>query len=126
MALERRSAIPVLNRSVSEKEKERSILQKRKKKLLIRRLTVFFILFMMITISLLSALISQNRVLSEKQEQLHNLDEEYHNLKEEQKALKEEIVKFQDEEYVGKYARQEYFMSDEGEIIFTIPEDHEF
>ena len=36
--------------------------------------------------------------------------------------LKDEIVKLNDDEYIGKLARKEYFLSDDNEIIFTLPE----
>ena len=36
--------------------------------------------------------------------------------------LKEEIVKLNDDDYIAKLARKEYFLSDDNEIIFTLPE----
>jgi cell division protein DivIC len=43
-------------------------------------------------------------------------------LKKEETLLKEEIVKLNDDDYIAKLARKEYFLSDENEIIFTLPE----
>ena len=43
-------------------------------------------------------------------------------LKDKQSALEEEIVKLNDDEYIAKLARRDYFLSDEGEIIFNIPD----
>jgi len=33
--------------------------------------------------------------------------------------------KLQDEEYIGKFARKEYFLSGENEIIFAPPDEEE-
>ena len=37
--------------------------------------------------------------------------------------LELQIAKLQDDEYIAKLARKEYFLSEEGEIIFTIPKE---
>lgn len=39
--------------------------------------------------------------------------------------LKDEVVKLNDDEYIAKLARSEYFLSQDGEIIFNIPEPKE-
>ena len=44
-------------------------------------------------------------------------------LEKEQRLLEEEIVKLNDDEYIAKFARKEYFLSDDGEIIFNLPEN---
>ena len=36
--------------------------------------------------------------------------------------LKLQISKLNDDEYIGKLLRKEYFLSEEGEIIFTLPD----
>ena len=43
-------------------------------------------------------------------------------MQKEEEQLKEEIVKLNDDEYIAKLARKEYFLSDDGEIIFNLPE----
>ncbi|RKJ59809.1 septum formation initiator, partial [Butyricicoccus sp. 1XD8-22] len=45
--------------------------------------------------------------------------------KEQQEMLNLQIAKLEDDEYLAKLARKEYFLSEEGEIIFTIPKDKE-
>jgi len=37
--------------------------------------------------------------------------------------LEEEIVKLNDDEYISKLARKDYFLSENGEVIFNIPEN---
>ncbi len=37
--------------------------------------------------------------------------------------LKSQIIKLNDDEYIAKLARKEYFLSEDNEIIFAIPEN---
>jgi cell division protein DivIC len=115
--------IPIINQSYMNQQKQQSLITQRKKKALIRRLAAFSILAAIVFITLFTTMYFQSKALAEKEEQLKQVKSEYVELEETQKVLEEEIKKLQDEEYIGKYARQEYFLSDEGEIIFTIPED---
>lgn len=114
--------VPILNQTYVNHQEQQSIYMKRRKKLLIRRLTVFFVFVVLISFTLVKTLYSQSSVLNEKQDQLKEIQAEYNQIKENQKILKEEITKLQNDEYIGKYARQEYYLSDDGEVIFTIPD----
>ena len=83
---------------------------------------MFFVFVAIVSYTLIKTLYTQATVLNEKQDQLKEVQAEYNQIKENQEILKENITKLQDDEYVGKYARQEYYLSDEGEIIFSIPD----
>ena len=50
------------------------------------------------------------------------LEETLAKLERKQTMLENEIVKLNDDDYIAKLARSEYFLSDKGEIIFNIPE----
>lgn len=117
-----RSRVPILNETYKSYQEQHSIYIKRRKKLLIRRLTLFFVFVAIVSYTLIKTLYTQASVLNEKQDQLKEVQAEYNQIKENQEILKENITKLQDDEYVGKYARQEYYLSDEGEIIFSIPD----
>lgn len=117
-----RSRVPILNETYKSHQEQHSIYIKRRKKLLIRRLTLFFVFVAIVSYTLIKTLYTQATVLNEKQDQLKEVQAEYNQIKENQEILKENITKLQDDEYVGKYARQEYYLSDEGEIIFSIPD----
>lgn len=118
-----RSRVPILNETYKSHQEQHSIYIKRRKKLLIRRLTLFFVFVAIVSYTLIKTLYTQASVLNEKQDQLKEVQAEYNQIKENQEILKENITKLQDAEYVGKYARQEYYLSDEGEIIFSIPDN---
>lgn len=95
----------------------------RKKKLLLRRLTVFFLFAVVITYFMITTLISQSATLDSITAEKAELDRELKDLKRTEIILKEEIVKLNDDEYIAKLARKDYFLSDENEIIFTIPQE---
>ncbi|NCU17736.1 FtsB family cell division protein [Pallidibacillus pasinlerensis] len=115
--------IPIINQSYMNKQNQQKLVARRKKKLLIRRLTVFSIFACIVIISFTLTLKFQKETLSDKQKQLDELQVQSEKLEKEKKILQDEITKLQDDEYIGKYVRQEYYLSDEGEIIFTVPED---
>ncbi|MDN7243825.1 septum formation initiator family protein [Planococcus sp. N028] len=99
--------------------------QKAHKVRLFRRLSVFGLMVLMSAIWIGTTLHAQSQTLS-KQEQLREealiaLQE----VEQEQESLKEQIVLLNDDEYVGKFARKDLFVSKKGEIIFTAPKTEE-
>lgn len=98
-------------------------MRKRNRKRLIRRLTLFAIVAMLIVGSLGGYHLSQRSHHAEKQEQYEQLDGQLTSLKEEASEIEEEINLLQSEEYVLDIARTNYFFSKDGELIFQLPEE---
>lgn len=98
-------------------------MKKRQKVLSRRRLAVFFVVAAAVCIVLVSTMVSQKARLAEKEAQKINVQEELMAVQEQQQMLELQIAKLQDDEYIAKLARKEYFLSEEGEIIFTIPKE---
>ncbi|MBE4906676.1 septum formation initiator family protein [Bacillus luteolus] len=94
-----------------------------KRKGLFRRLIAFAIFAAIISYGLISTLVAQSAVIREKETERQLLDEQLVKLKEEQIYLEEEIVKLNDDEYIAKIARRDYFLSKDGEIIFKIADE---
>lgn len=88
-----------------------------------RRLLVFGLLASMILVFLISTSFAQNKRLAEKQAYKEEVVAKLDEVKEQQEILNLQITKLEDDEYIAKLARKEYFLSDNGEIIFTIPDD---
>ena len=90
-----------------------------------RRIAVFFILATVAIVLLVKANMVQHERLAAKEEAkvaaTELLDEALHK----QELLNLQIAKLEDDEYIAKLARKEFFLSDEGEIIFTIPNKSE-
>lgn len=94
----------------------------KKRKLLYRRLAAFFIFVTVVSYFVMSSLFAQSATLDRKMEEKKALESKLANLEKEQEMLEEEIVKLNDDEYLAKLARRDYFLSGENEIIFNLPE----
>ena len=88
---------------------------------LFRRLTVFGLLVLMATIWVGSTIYAQTQTISEKEELRIQALQQLEEVEKQQSQLEEQILLLNDEEYLAKLARKDYFLSDEGEIIFTTP-----
>lgn len=94
----------------------------RKKKMLYRRLSVFFIFALFISYLMVSNFFSQSSLINTKIAQKQNYNKQLDSLKSQQASLKDDIAKLNNDDYVAKYARKEYFLSNKGEVIFNIPD----
>jgi cell division protein DivIC len=121
----RKSNIAKLQTNYALQQEESQISVARRKKVLYRRLTVFFALAAIVSYFMISTLISQNSVLANKAKEVEQLEADLDSLKQDEVLLKEEILKLNDDEYIAKLARKEYFLSEDNEIIFTLPEKKE-
>lgn len=88
-----------------------------------RRLAAFFVMALLVIGFLGKTLMNQNERLEEKRQILKEREEELVQAIETQELLKVQLAKLDDDEYIAKLARKEYFLSEEGEIIFTIPDE---
>ncbi|MGV3043256.1 septum formation initiator family protein [Staphylococcus rostri] len=52
-------------------------------------------------------------------------EEAYQKIQDEEIELKERLNNLNDEEYIEKIARDEYYLSNDGEVIFKLPEDQQ-
>lgn len=108
-------------RTLQQKEN----LRRAKKVRLYRRLAVFAVIAMISFGVLANIFISQKKVLAVKAEEKEAMLVELAAKEEEHLALTKQLEKLNDDDYLAKLARQEYFLSDEHEIIFSIPEKDE-
>ncbi|WP_391206182.1 FtsB family cell division protein [Psychrobacillus sp. L4] len=92
---------------------------------LFRRLSIFGVVSVVIIGILISTLINSNNALEEKRKKKEQVTEDLAKVQEEQELLKLQISKLNDDEYIGKLLRRDYFLSEEGEIIFALPDSNE-
>ncbi|MGG0719540.1 septum formation initiator family protein [Robertmurraya massiliosenegalensis] len=123
-AMNKRSVTKLQSEYVKQHERN-EVRASRRRKLLIRRLSMFFVLASIVSYFMISTLISQASSLEEIKAEQEQLNEELAGLKKKETILKEEIVKLNDDEYIAKLARKDYFLSEEGEVIFNIPKEKE-
>ncbi|MFJ7700741.1 septum formation initiator family protein [Lysinibacillus fusiformis] len=94
--------------------------QARKRKL--RRIVFFAIVPVIIIALLLNVLSDQQKTLAIKEKSKEEAKQHLSELKEEQDSLNLKIKQLQDDEYIAKLLRKEYYLSEKGEVIFIIPE----
>ncbi len=87
---------------------------------LIRRLSVLGLFVVIIFISTIFSLHSQEKILNEKLEKKRNFEQEFARLQVEQKDLQIEIENLNNLDYIAEVARKDYYLSKPGEIIFKV------
>ncbi|KKB35280.1 FtsB family cell division protein [Bacillus thermotolerans] len=122
--LNKRKVTKLKNAFVFSRAKKDQFLARHKSKLF-RRLAAFAIIALLVFAGLLSTLWSKNAYLEEQKLAKEQAEAELAELKEKQKRYEEELRKLEDDEYIAELARKKYFLSDEGEIIFNLPESEE-
>ncbi|CAH0312511.1 septum formation initiator family protein [Peribacillus simplex] len=123
-SLRKRKVAKIENPYVAQQEKKVQTVEKKKRGLM-RRLTLYSVFAAVFLIFAVSTLITQNVALDEKVQQKEELKGKLAELKKDETLLKEEIVKLNDDDYIAKIARRDYFLSEKGEIIFTLPKGKE-
>lgn len=118
-----RKKVAKLNTDYSHKQEQIKQNTDRKRIGLIRRLTVFGVLALIIGGLMVSALITQTSAIENKKAEKVKLEQQLTKLQSKQKQLKGEIVKLNDDDYIKKIARRDYFLSEDGEIIFNVKKD---
>ena len=123
MSAVRKKKVAKLNPDYSHKQEQIKQNTDRKRIGLIRRLTVFGVLALIIGGLMVSALITQTSAIENKKAEKVKLEQQLTKLQSKQKQLKGEIVKLNDDDYIKKIARRDYFLSEDGEIIFNVKKD---
>lgn len=90
---------------------------------LYRRLVVFALTALIICTVLTVTFINQKKVLAAKIEEKEQLLLDLEEVENEQVILNEQLIKLDDDEYIAKLAREQYFLSESYEIIFSMPKD---
>lgn len=119
-SLRKKKVAKMDNPYVYQQEKKVQNVEK-KKRGLVRRLSLYAVCAAIILILGISTLITQAGAIEQKTEQKQKFDEKLTKLKKQEILLHEEIVKLNDDEYIAKLARRDYFLSNKGEVIFNLP-----
>lgn len=105
-------------RAMQDKENYRKVHKKR----LRNRLFVFAIIVCVVAGSLFNMNAGQQKLLADKQQERETAKAELEQLQAEQTQLNRQLILLDDDEYIAKLARKEYFLSEDDEIIFSIPD----
>ncbi|MFF2179345.1 septum formation initiator family protein [Lysinibacillus sp. NPDC058147] len=96
-------------------------IQARKRKM--RRIGFFAIIPVVIIAFLVNILFNQSETLAAKEQKKIEAKEHLSDLKEVHDSLNLKIKQLEDDEYIAKLLRKDYFLSEKGEIIFIIPDE---
>ncbi|WP_409303657.1 FtsB family cell division protein [Peribacillus sp. SCS-155] len=122
--LRKKNVAKIESSYVMQHEKKVQTVERRKRGL-VRRLTLYAVCAAVISVLAVSMLITQASTLKEKEQEKEELQHNLAKLEKKETLLKEEIVKLNDDDYIAKLARRDYFLSDKGEIIFNLPKKKE-
>lgn len=106
-------------RSVQKKKKRQHAQRVR----LYRRLAAFALVASLVIGFLVHSLLESQRTLAEKKATQIEVEQSLAETTEEKESLELQIAKLNDDEYIGKLLRKDYFLSEENELIFTLPKD---
>ncbi|KWW12441.1 MULTISPECIES: septum formation initiator family protein [Bacillaceae] len=123
-SLRKRKVAKIENAYVAQQEKKVQTVEKKRRGLM-RRLTLYSVFAALFLILAVTTLVTQNAALDEKVQQKKEMQVKLAKLEKDETLLKEEIVKLNDDDYIAKIARRDYFLSDNGEILFTLPKGKE-
>ncbi|KEK22102.1 cell division protein DivIC [Bacillus gaemokensis] len=111
-------------RSIGEQNpnpvKEHIIRTNENRRRIYRRLAVFLVFAFTIIASISVTFYQQNNSIKAKEVKVKDMKKELDSLTKKEKKLKDDVQKLNDEEYVLKIARRDYFFSGKGEIIFPV------
>ena len=115
------ATIASINKEYVQSLQEKIDRKKARKVRLYRRLAVFAFAAVLILGFFTYSFFEQKNILALKEQEKAEKLAELKEVEDEQEMLINQLAKLEDDEYVAKLARQEYFLSDNNEIIFSMP-----
>lgn len=113
--------IKMLNKYTIDSDTKREVL-KGERKVRRRRMLAMSILAFVLTFVFISIGINQKVDNKDLQDEVRETELVLEETNEEHEALKQEIAQLNDDNYIRRIARGDFFMSDSGELIFSLPE----
>src|SRR5699024_7190361 len=113
--------IKMLNKYTIDSDTKREVL-KGERKVRRRRMLAMSILAFVLTFVFISIGINQKVENRNLQDEVRDTELILEETNEEHEALKQEIAQLNDDNYIRRIARGDFFMSDSGELIFSLPE----
>ncbi|CAM3397305.1 FtsB family cell division protein [Nosocomiicoccus ampullae] len=113
--------IKMLNKYTIDSDTKREVL-KGERKVRRRRMLAMSILAFVLTFVFISIGINQKVENRNLQDEVRDTELVLEETNEEHEALKQEIAQLNDDNYIRRIARGDFFMSDSGELIFSLPE----
>ncbi|RIM82408.1 FtsB family cell division protein [Staphylococcus arlettae] len=110
------------NTYTSDKNQQKKKQQMRRR-VVRKRITLFGGILLAIILILVVMLVTQTKSNEEASIERQDKQERYQKQQDEELALKEELNNLNDKSYIEKVARDDYYLSNDGEVIFKLPDD---
>ncbi|GAF66506.1 cell division protein DivIC [Bacillus sp. TS-2] len=117
----RRTSIREIDSAYKKQREQELALQQKKRRGLIKRLSAIGIVGGAFATIAFMFIFNQHSTLAEKQEEKLTLENEVQQLLTEEKKLQQDIINYNDIDYIEEIARRDYFLTKEGETLFTLP-----
>lgn len=114
---------PIENDYIREQSDKKawSVEQRRKQR---RRMTAILVTGAAFIVPLASSTLSNLQEMQVMEQKIALAKEEQKAVEEKNDTLNQQVELLEDEEFVAKLARSRYYLSKEGEVIFSLPEDN--
>lgn len=106
--------------NTEEKKKKQAQMRKRIVK---RRVTLFGGILLLFILVLVVMLFSQTQRNKEYAQERKHKEAQYQKQQDEEIALKEKLNNLNDKDYIEKVARDDFYLSNDGEVIFKLPKE---
>lgn len=110
------------NQYTSEKNKKKQRHQM-KMRVVKKRIALFAGIMLAVIIVLSIMLVAQKHRNDTDAEERKHKEEQFQKQQNEEIALKEQLNNLNDKDYIEKIARDDYYLSNKGEVIFKLPGD---
>ncbi|OEF95766.1 FtsB family cell division protein [Desulfuribacillus alkaliarsenatis] len=110
------------NNTSSQSKREKFTNAKSGTKKLAKWKKLLLLIFLVYLLFIGKGIYSQEQTISEKQQELEILQQEYSAIKSENEVLESRYNRLHDEDYIAEIARQNYYLSKPGEILFIVPQ----
>jgi len=118
-----KKVVKLLNSYTKRKETEKKVLSN-ESRVSRNRMLLFGSILLLIAGVLLVIALHQNHQNSYLKEEVAVNEEQLDNKITEAKDLEQKIKQLNDDDYIMRIARSEFFLSEEGEIVFNLSEDN--
>ena len=108
----------------TSKENQKKQRQLKKMRVVRRRITLFGGIMLAIIILLCIMLVFQKHSNEKDAVERKHKEEQFQKQQDEEIALKEKLNNLNDKDYIEKVARDDYYLSNKGEVIFRLPNDN--
>lgn len=107
----------------TSKENQKKQRQRKMMRVVRRRIALFGGIMLAIIILLCIMLVFQKHSNEKDAVERKHKEEQFQKQQDEEIALKEKLNNLNDKDYIEKVARDDYYLSNKGEVIFRLPDD---